>query len=173
MSVKDRHSTDKTLNEILQRLREAGQRLTIQRRVVVEALAYGNAHMTICDIQDYIAGRNVVLDKSTIYRILEKLNEVGVVSQTDLGTHGVVYELMRDTPHHHLVCLSCGDISNLADTMISPLRAQLEQTYGFLPRLDHMALFGYCQQCQQEGAVATQKPCETTAQEHSVGTADS
>jgi Fur family transcriptional regulator, ferric uptake regulator len=138
------------IDHILEELKKRGERLTIQRRVVIEALAAADNHLTIPNIQQAVQERQIDLDSSTIYRILEKLVDLGLVCRTDVGTSGVVYELMLEDPHHHLVCLVCGDITRIPDAVFCKVRTQLTEDFHFQPRLDHMAVFGYCAYCQKQ-----------------------
>src|SRR5579859_8119048 len=116
---------------ILEELRKHGERVTIQRRLVIEALAAAETHLTIPDIQRYIEERGAEFDSSTVYRILEKLVDLELVCRTDVGASGIVYELMRNDPHHHLVCLSCGSITRLPDAIFCDVRTQLKQKFDF------------------------------------------
>jgi Fur family transcriptional regulator, ferric uptake regulator len=138
-------SVDNVLNQLQQR----GERITIQRRLVVEALCQGGEHLTIGDIQRYIMDHGHRPDESTIYRILQWLKDAGVVSQTDMGSRGIVYQLIGAPPHHHLVCLGCGAIIGLDDRVGNLLRETLRRDYRFEARVDHLAIFGWCAECQQ------------------------
>ncbi|MHB8628062.1 MAG: Fur family transcriptional regulator [Aggregatilineales bacterium] len=134
--------------ELLHELRQRGERLTIQRRLVLEALCAEPGHHTVNQLRQMIEQSGESLDESTIYRIVQRLNELGLVSQTDLGWQGVVYELIRSTPHHHLVCLGCGAVISLEDSLAEGLRQSILEQYGFEARVEHLALFGWCRECQ-------------------------
>lgn len=137
-------------DSILRQLRQRGERITIQRRMVIEALSSTHEHLTISDIQKVMQIQGYDLDESTIYRILQWLKEVGVISQTDLGITGTVYELIGPKRHHHLVCLNCDAIIGVSDSFIDELRDHIEREYDFEPRVDHLAIFGWCSVCRQE-----------------------
>ena len=138
------------VDDILEILHERGERLTIQRRMVVEALCRQSGHRTLHELREAIRQIGEDLDESTIYRILQWLNTIGLVSQTDLGERGTVYELLYGKPHHHLVCLSCGLTIELDDNFAQAMRGQLREQYHFQPRVDHMAIFGWCEDCQKK-----------------------
>src|SRR4051812_10178751 len=114
-----------TVESIVNQLQQRGERITIQRRLVIVALCQGGEHLTIGDIQQYSQNHGNCLDESTIYRILQWLKDAGVISQTDLGTRGIVYELIGTTPHHHLICLSCDAVIGLDDAVGNLLREKL------------------------------------------------
>jgi Fur family ferric uptake transcriptional regulator len=139
---------------ILQQLRQRGERITIQRRMVIEALCEDCDHLTIHDIQKQMQGRGYELDEATIYRILQWLKAAEVISQTDLGERGIVYELIGTTRHHHLVCLSCHAVIGLDDSFADQLREQVRREYDFEPRVDHLAIFGWCAQCRAAKAAS-------------------
>ena len=137
---------------VIHRLQDAGERLTIQRRMVIEALCRAEKHWTINDIQAYLrrqyAGQE--LSDPTVYRILQWLKDLRIISQTDMGDVGVVYQLIEDPPHHHLVCLNCGQIIDVDDDLFTDLRRRLREEYHFEPRIEHMAIYGYCQGCEED-----------------------
>lgn len=136
-------------HDLESRLRARGERLTPQRRAVIAVLAESGEHLTIQAVQQQLAARGLDLTETTIYRILQWLNDLGIVSQTDLGQGGWVYELIADQLHHHLVCLACGHVMEIDDSAMVGLRAYLRREYAFEPRIEHMAIFGVCHACQQ------------------------
>lgn len=93
------------VQQIVDGLRQLGERVTIQRRMVIEALCAAADHQTVYEVWQYLKDRGEDLPESTVYRILRWLNEQGVASQTDLGIQGIVHELNHGDPHHHLVGL--------------------------------------------------------------------
>ncbi|MBN2305778.1 MAG: transcriptional repressor [Anaerolineae bacterium] len=137
------HSRD----ELLKQLRVRGARLTIQRRLVLDILLDGNDHLSVQDIQAQVTQRGADLTETTVYRILQWLKNLGFVSQTDLGQRGVVYELIGSPRHHHLICLNCGGVIEVGDGLFEELRDHVRRDYDFEPRIDHMAIFGLCQDC--------------------------
>jgi Fur family transcriptional regulator, ferric uptake regulator len=147
-----------SVDSIINQLQQRGQRITIQRRLVIEALCNGGEHLTIGDIQQVIQRHGNCLDESTIYRILQWLKAVGLISQTDLGSRGIVYELIGATRHHHLVCLSCDAIIGLDDSIGSLLREKVRHDYRFEARVDHLAIFGWCDECWEQHRKAEQPP---------------
>jgi Fur family transcriptional regulator, ferric uptake regulator len=143
-------SVENQAERVMDILRQRGERITLQRKLIIEALTRGKGHQTISEVHQDLQSLGNDIDESTIYRVLQWLKEMHVVSQTDLGTNGIVYELIEDTPHHHLVCLNCGLILHLDDSFTNQLRDDLRHEYGFEPRLDHLALFGWCSECWQQ-----------------------
>lgn len=137
-----------TKQAIVDHLKQSGERITLPRLAVIEALCELGGHQTIQAIQEYLEDQDIHIQEPTIYRVLQWLKDLSVISQTDLGQSGITYELLSTPPHHHLICLLCGYVQDVDDAAVIPLREFLRQTYGFEPRIDHLALFGICQTCQ-------------------------
>lgn len=127
------------------RLRRVGQRVTPQRLVILGALRPGehrSADEVFARVEPLLPGVN----RSTVYRTLELFRDLGLVSMTDLGGGARQFELIDDL-HHHLICHRCGAIMELDDALIDPLRDGIRARYGFVPAIDHLALFGFCAAC--------------------------
>jgi Fur family ferric uptake transcriptional regulator len=130
------------------RRRDPHVRITAQRRLVLEALlAEASGHHTCEDVARAVAVRGIVLDQSTVYRILQWLKDIGIVAQTDLGTGSDVYSLVLGRPHHHLVCLECGAITDIDDSLFDTVREKLKRVHSFHPRIEHSAIYGTCGAC--------------------------
>jgi Fur family ferric uptake transcriptional regulator len=128
-------------------LRRKGQRPTPQRMMILSALIDHGGHVTAEVIYDRVRCAYPCLNLSTVYRTLEMLRDAGLVSETDLG--GGVRQFERlGQPHHHLVCLACGQVADLDAAALASLAERLQADYGFAARLDHLALFGLCRDCQ-------------------------
>lgn len=140
------------LGRLHERLRERGQRLTPQRLLILELVYAHGGHVTADELLALAQQRYPYLNISTVYRTLELLRDVGIVSETDLGDGARYFALLSEERHHHLVCLACGDQFDIGDELVEPLRARLEDAHGFVARIDHLALFGLCRDCAARGA---------------------
>jgi Fur family ferric uptake transcriptional regulator len=87
------------------------------------------------------------LSLSTIYRNLEALEEVGVVSHTHLGHRSPTYHLSDHADHLHLVCLSCGAVIESSVTTADSFVGNLLTCHGFVADVKHMAIHGWCPAC--------------------------
>ncbi len=136
---------------IIQQVQSRGERITLQRRLVIEALCSDQNHKSVTGIQRAIQGvtPGQLLSETTIYRILQWLKGLNLVSQTDMGGAGIVYQLIAK-PHHHLICLNCGLVVELDDRYLAALRDQLMADCGFVARIEHMAIYGLCRDCAAE-----------------------
>jgi len=135
-----------TINEA--DLRQRGIRLTPQRRMILDAIAQRNGHMSAEEIYDQIVAVYPDMNRSTVYRNLERLCDLRLVAVTDLGGGHACYEALSSDLHHHLICHNCGAMIDLDDRLVADLRAHLAQTYDFEAEIDHLAIWGVCAQCR-------------------------
>ena len=137
------------INTVLEKIKSAGERVTIPRRLVIEALGGSHVHLTIADIQAQINQHapEQSLSDTTIYRILQWLKDLELISQTDMGQSGEVYALISLPYHHHLICLTCGSTVTIGDEEVAELRQSIYSRFGFQSRTDHMAIYGQCATC--------------------------
>jgi Fur family ferric uptake transcriptional regulator len=129
-------------------LRRAGHRATPQRVAVLSAFGESGIHLTAEEIFQRVEGQIPGMTLSTVYRTLELLRDIQIVTETDLGEGVRQYELIDDAPHHHLICTECGYMIDFDDSAVTPLRDYVIETYGFEPHLNHLAIFGRCPMCK-------------------------
>jgi Fur family ferric uptake transcriptional regulator len=133
---------------ILQSLREHGYRLTPQREMIVEAVAHSPKHLSAEEVYHLVQGRTRAMDIATVYRTLDLLVEEGLISRIDVGGDRSLYATTHHGPHIHLVCRRCGEVTEADQSLIQPLEEGLQAAHGFTPDLEHIAIFGLCQECQ-------------------------
>ncbi len=129
-------------------LHQRGVRLTPQRRMILDALADCRCHITAEELHQRVAAVYPDISLSTVYRTLERLLELRLVAVTDLGGGRVCYEALGRTRHHHLICHRCGAVADIGDDILASLRRQVRETTGFLPEIDHLAIWGVCAACR-------------------------
>lgn len=133
---------------IAQRLRELGYRLTPQRLMIVDAIEDSNHHISAEEIYIQVRAKYPHMNISTIYRTLELLKRLGLVTETNLGEGRVRYHSAEKGHHHHLVCQKCGKIIDLDETLLFPLKSALREKHNFEADLRHLAIFGHCLHCK-------------------------
>ncbi len=116
----------------------------------MQALASGSGHLTADEIMRWTAERYPAINLATIYRTLDLLTSVGLVTQTDLGNGVAHFELVGDSLHHHLICEHCGAMMEVDDALLAPVRERLLRDHGFRASARHIALFGTCKYCLEK-----------------------
>lgn len=135
------------LQPLIDQVRRRGVRVTRQRALILQALCELDGHASAERVYERVTLHRRDLDLSTVYRTLERLRDLRVLSQTDLGRGCIEFEIVAEAPHHHLVCRDCGRVIDLDHGYLAGLSAALCQDLGFEPILDHMAIFGRCAAC--------------------------
>ena len=128
-------------------IRAAGGRLTGPTRAVVGVLVESDRHLTADDLIAEIDRTYPGIAPSTIYRVLMRLDELGIVEHVHSGTSPAFYHL-RERGHAHLVCNECGRIIDIPDSMFSQLAHTVEQAYDFTVEPRHAAILGRCAACR-------------------------
>ena len=140
------------MSDLGESLRARGMRLTPQRSRIIDAVrALGHATP---DLLAAAVGQDggPTLSLSTIYRNLEALEEVGVVSHTHLDHRSPTYHLADHAEHLHLVCLSCGVVIESPVATADPFVGNLLTRHGFVADVKHMAIHGWCMACSAQQA---------------------
>jgi Fur family ferric uptake transcriptional regulator len=133
---------------LITELQGRGMRITPQRAIIFEAIERLEGHITAEDIFQEVQEVNPYISLATVYRTLELLQELQLVTPTNLGGSQTYFALKDHGTHHHLVCLQCQRIEEFSDDLFDPVRLRLAGEYGFQVYTDHMSLFGICRGCQ-------------------------
>ncbi len=97
-----------------ERCRTAGIPVTWQRRAVYDALLARDDHPTADDLLAVIRGAHPGVSRTTIYRVLETLVGIGLARRVPHPGAAVRFDGITE-PHHHVLCVSCGSLRDLAD----------------------------------------------------------
>jgi Fur family ferric uptake transcriptional regulator len=134
--------------EYLQDLRHKGYRLTPQREMILSVICESAGHLTAEEIITQVRKRYPRFNKSAVYRTLDLLAHNGLVNPTDFGQGCVTYEIHQHPHHHHLVCRTCGKMTETDNRVFHSLEKILRDEHGFVADLNHFAIWGTCAKCQ-------------------------
>ena len=124
-------------------------KLTPQRRLILDIIHDSGDHLTAEEILDYVQARAPGVNKSTVYRTLELLEELGCVFRSELGDR-FIYHHAEEGHHHHLVCRACGKHMDCNEDIFLPVERALDRKNGFQADFKHMVIYGLCHDCQGE-----------------------
>lgn len=136
-----------TAMTLINSLKARGVRVTPQRAIILNVIEQMPGHMTAEEIYDHVQQVNSYVNLATVYRTLQLLRELDLVTEADMGTGASHYALRTHATHHHAVCRSCGRSIEFPHELMLPLIDMLHQTYGFVADADHTVLFGWCRSC--------------------------
>lgn len=132
------------------RLHAHGYRITPQRQLVlqaVETLRHGTPEELLTEVQRHASGVNL----STIYRALEVLEQVGLVTHSHIGHGAPTYHAVDDHTHIHLACDGCGKVQSVSADVMEQLARSLRADNGFDIDVSHVAFHGRCRACVEQG----------------------
>jgi len=135
--------------KIVSKLSEKGYRLTPQRMMILAAIEDSDDHISAEEIYVQVVAKYSHVNISTVYRTLELLKRLGLVTETDFGGGRVRYHPADKGHHHHLVCTECGAIIDLDESVLSSLKDTLLREYKFSADLRHLAILGRCANCRE------------------------
>jgi len=117
------------VDDVYQRCRDLGMRLSRQRRMVLDLLWVEKSHLSARDIFEKLnnLGRNI--GHTSVYQNLEALQTAGVIECLDRAS-GRLYGYRSD-PHSHLTCSDSGAILDLDIHLPPDLIARIEALTGF------------------------------------------
>jgi Fur family transcriptional regulator, ferric uptake regulator len=137
------------VEQILTSLRARGGRVTPRRRAIVEVLAqHSERHVDADELIYEIRARLPEVAPSTIYRTLNALEEIGVISHIHLG-HGPATFHLSSADHRHLVCTSCEAVIAIPADLVRGLVDEVRHEYGFSIQEEHFAMTGQCEACRR------------------------
>lgn len=130
-------------------LRAKGYRLTPQRQLVLEAIAalgHATPEQILVQVRETAGGVNI----STVYRTLDLLEELALVTHAHLGHGAPTYHVANDAEHVHLVCRECGGIAEVSPDVVAATVERLAADHGFTADVHHFAVFGTCANCRSK-----------------------
>jgi Fur family ferric uptake transcriptional regulator len=127
-------------------LRQRGNRLTPQRRAILAIIREHAGHLSADEIYDLAREEVPRLSLSTVYRTLDLLKELDLVSELLLAGDHSRYEA-QSHEHQHLICLNCGKVVEFQCNHCSTVHQKLAKEHGFSITGGRVEIFGYCEEC--------------------------
>jgi Fur family ferric uptake transcriptional regulator len=137
-----------SIDDVAEALRRGGGRLTTPRRLVLQALF---AASELVPAERIAAGTDtgVELDLTSVYRNLERLEELGVVRHIHIGHGPSVYGLLEHGEREYLVCEACGKVTAADSEQLDRVRVVIREEFGYDARFTHFPIHGRCADCAE------------------------
>lgn len=142
-----------TIDDLRHRLQERQHKMTPQRQSILQIfLDRPGEHLSAEDVHGILRDNQDSFGLATVYRSLELLTELGLLTKLEFGDGRSRYELNTTDPaahnHHHLICLGCGEVTEFNDDLLEELERDILQKSGFKV-IDHQTkFFGFCAKCR-------------------------
>ncbi len=136
-----------TVEDALALVRASGGRATPSKRILLEILFDTDAHLSAEELAAAVQERAPDVHLSTVYRNLEDLQRIGVLTHTHLGHGPSTYQLSTHT-HAHFICGECGTRIEAPDELFAGLARAAKSSLGFTIDPHHFAILGRCAVCE-------------------------
>ena len=136
----------------IERLRQQDHRITGARRAVIETLARRDGHPSAAELTAEIENRYPGVHLATVYRTLEVLTDLGVVTHVHMSHGATAYHLAGTgsaEAHLHAQCRICGRVIDLPANTLDQIRSRLAIDNDFDLDPNHVALSGACRTCTE------------------------
>ncbi len=139
------------------RLRSQVARWTVPREAILKVLLQTSKHMSAKEIYATLHKIYPGIGLTTVYRTLDLLSRVGVISKLSVGNGHTRYEYKSDEKkehHHHLICNRCGKIIDYSDfleeelELVRKTEENLAKKYNFTVQDHNIEFYGLCSKCK-------------------------
>jgi Fur family transcriptional regulator, ferric uptake regulator len=132
----------------LLQLQENGYRLTTPRRAVVNAVAESTRALTPLEVYDAARKRCRGLGLVSVYRTLEKLEELGLIQRVHQPQGCQAFIAASHEHEHLLICSRCGSVARFSGDDLEMLFRSIAHKTGYAINDHWLQLFGLCENCR-------------------------
>ncbi len=122
--------------------------MTAPRKAIVAIIVNSSRALDAVEIFDLGRVEHPRLGLVTVYRTLEKLDELGLVQRVHQPDGCNMYLRAPEGHEHLLLCKSCGQMEYFSGDDLSELIEQISQRSGYQVLEHWLQLFGLCGSCQ-------------------------
>jgi Fur family ferric uptake transcriptional regulator len=130
-------------------LAEAGYRRGGARAALIALLDEQRCALSAAEIEQALRGRDGrAVARASIYRILEELEELKLITRVEVGQGLARFEAAREEGHHHhMVCDDCGRVIPFEDPDLERSIQRLAKRVTFTVAEHDVVLHGACADC--------------------------
>lgn len=140
------------MQDVSERLRGHGYRVTRPRQAVWRVLADAQDHLTVEEVAARVAERHPRVNLASVYRSLALFAELDLVRASRLGDETVSrWELAHPDEQFHLVCDTCGMVDHHAGDLVRRVVEHLQTGHRFAARSVELTVVGRCAECARVG----------------------
>jgi len=142
--------------------RRHGLPLTVQRRVILHALASRDDHPSADEVLAHVRRRLPEVSRTTVYRVLDTLVKLGLAVRICSPGAGVRFDPRTDR-HHHLVCVRCARVIDFEAPALNALPLPEAGTRAFTIHDYSIHFRGLCADCAKRADGRDQEPLRRPA----------
>lgn len=132
----------------VQRLHDAGYKLTNARLTVLAVLENSGGHLTSTELLEQVSEADPSIGRASVFRSLDLFTHLSIVHPTYIGSSVTpTYVLMPGGHHHHVVCTNCHRVIEFEDCGLSALETDLEKRLHVHLTGHLLEFYGLCDNC--------------------------
>lgn len=132
----------------VQRLRDAGQKLTEARLTVLSVLEESGGHMTSAEVLDRVSALAPNIGRASVFRALDLFTRLSLIRPTYVDSSMTpTYVLLPDGHHHHIICTNCNRVIEFEDCHLTALANELESRLHVRLTGHLLEFYGLCDRC--------------------------
>jgi len=132
----------------LTQLQDNGYRLTGARQAVVEIIAASQRALTPVEVYDAARDQYPALGLVTVYRTLEKLEELGLIQRVHQPKGCQAFITAGKGHQHLLLCSKCGRTTLFEGDDLDQFIKSIAHKTGYQITEHWLQLFGLCENCR-------------------------
>ncbi len=131
------------------RMKKCGHRASNTRDVLIEILNTAKQPLSVPEIIALMRENNTVVNKSTVYREIEKLLNHEIIREIYLEAGKNRYEIANKDHHHHIMCVSCKRVDDVpVEKDVEQHEKTIEKKLQYTIVNHSLEFFGVCKSCQ-------------------------
>jgi len=130
----------------IEALRSKGYKATPQRITICRVALNSRAHPSAQQVYDEVKKIHPTVSLATVYKTLEVLRDLELVQEIKFPKGQARFDSYMK-PHINLVCLNCGNITDLDDMTAKEITRKVAAATKFKPTGQRIDVYGICQKC--------------------------
>jgi Fe2+ or Zn2+ uptake regulation protein len=140
------------MEQLIQKLRLNGFKITPNIRAVLNLFNEIAQYLSVQEIQYELGKRKIILGFPTIYRILERLEQAGIILSFKNEERQIFYFLCRsphNAHHHHFICKSCKTVKEVSICTFNEIQHHIETELDAVVEHHSLYIDGLCSMCKK------------------------
>lgn len=140
-------------NQLTEKLRQHGCRMTPQRLALIRLIASSEGHPNAADLFESVKVQHPTMSLATVYKTIDLLKDLNEVVEINLNNVSH-YDGNKPDSHPHIICTNCGKIiDGDMDKSMAKLVREVEQNLKFKVQRHQLNFYGLCSECQDMLAI--------------------
>ncbi len=139
--------TSMNAQQIMNKLRERGYKVTPQRLAVCELILSSKDHPSSVQVYQKVKKKHPTISLATIYQTLHLLTKLGLVQELGFSDRISRYE-PNTSPHINVICQKCGEIRDYETKNVKTAWTKIIEELEFKPTGQRLDVYKHCNKCR-------------------------